>query len=61
MIDRLDTTDEYSMKCDFILNTVIFMDAALYISLRIFFKMLHVCFMILFIGQGVPNETKGIP
>ena len=29
MIDRLDITDEYSMKCDFILNTVIFLDAAL--------------------------------
>ena len=24
MIDRLDITDEYSVKCDFILNTVIF-------------------------------------
>ena len=23
MIDRLDITDEYSVKCDFILNTVI--------------------------------------
>ena len=29
MIDRLDITDEYSVKCDFILNTVIFIDAAL--------------------------------
>ena len=29
MIDRLDITDEYSVKCDFILNTVIFNDAAL--------------------------------
>ena len=28
MIDRLDITDEYSVKCDFILNTVIFIDAA---------------------------------
>ena len=34
MIDRLDTTDEYSVNCDFILNTVIFIDAALNISLR---------------------------
>ena len=34
MIDRLDITDEYSVKCDFVLNTVIFMDAALNISLR---------------------------
>ena len=29
MIDRLDITDEYSLKCDFIFNTVIFIDAAL--------------------------------
>ena len=29
MIDRLDITNEYSVKCDFILNTVIFIDAAL--------------------------------
>ena len=29
MIDRLDIIDEYSVKCDFILNTVIFIDAAL--------------------------------
>ena len=35
MIDRLDITDEYSVKCDF-LNTVIFIDAALNISLRKF-------------------------
>ena len=36
MIDRLDITDKYSVKCDFILNTVIFIDAALNISLRKF-------------------------
>ena len=36
MIDRLDITDEYSVKCDFILNTVIFINAALNISLRKF-------------------------
>ena len=29
MIDRLDITDEYSVKCVFVLNTVIFSDAAL--------------------------------
>ena len=34
MIDRLDITDEYSVKCDFILNTVIFIDTVLNISLR---------------------------
>ena len=38
MIDILDITDEYSVKCDFILNTVIFIDAALNISLRKFWK-----------------------
>ena len=36
MIDRLDITDEYSVKCEFILQTVIFIDAALNISLRKF-------------------------
>ena len=36
MIDRLDITDEYSVKCDFILNTNILIDAALNISLRKF-------------------------
>ena len=34
MINRLDITDEYSVKCDLILNTVTFIDAALNISLR---------------------------
>ena len=28
MINRLDITDEYWVKCDFILNTVIFIDTA---------------------------------
>ena len=36
MIVRLDITDEYLVKCDFILNTVIFIDTALNISLRKF-------------------------
>ena len=36
MFDRLDITDEYSANCDFILNTIIFIDAALNISLRKF-------------------------
>ena len=30
-INRLDMTDEYSVKCDFILNTVTLIDAALVI------------------------------
>ena len=57
MIDRLDITDEYSVNCDFIFNTVIFIDAALNISLRKFWKC-NVLSYYLF-GQGVPNETKG--
>ena len=32
MIDRLDINDEYSVKCVFILNTVIFIDPTLNIS-----------------------------
>ena len=36
IIDRLDITDEYSVKCVFILKTVIFIGAALNISLRTF-------------------------
>ena len=57
MINRLDITDEYSVKCDFILNTVTFIDAALNISLRKLWKC-NVLRFYLF-GQGVPNETKG--
>ena len=34
MIDRLDITDGFSVKCVFILNRVIFIDAALNISFR---------------------------
>ena len=55
IIDRLDITDEYSVKCDLILNTVILIDAALNISLR----KCNVLWFYLF-GQGVPNETKGM-
>ena len=57
MIVRLDITDEYLVKCDFILNTVIFIDAALNISLRKLWKC-NVLWFYLF-RQGVPNETKG--
>ena len=57
MIDRLNITDEYSVKCDFILNTVIFIDAALNFLLRKFWKC-NVLWFCLF-GQWVPNETKG--
>ena len=58
MIDRLDITDEYSVWCDFILNTIVFIDAALNISLRKFWKC-NVLRFYLF-GQGVSNETKGM-
>ena len=58
MINWLDITDEYSVKFDFILNTVIFHDAELNISLRKFWKC-NVLRFYLF-GQGVPNETKGM-
>ena len=57
MINRLNITDEYSVTCDFILNTVIFIEAALNFSLRKFWKC-NVLWFCLF-GQGVPNETKG--
>ena len=57
MIDKLDITDVYSVKYDFILNTVIFIGAALNISLRKFWKC-NVFWFYLF-GQGGPNETKG--
>ena len=57
MIDRLDFTDEYSVNCDFILNTVIFIDSALNISLRKILKCNVLSFYLF--GQGVPNETKG--
>ena len=36
MTDKLDITDEYSVNRDLILNTVIFIEAALNISLRKF-------------------------
>ena len=36
MIDRLDITDGFSVKCVFILNAVIFIDASLNVSLRKF-------------------------
>ena len=58
MIDRLDITDEYLVKCDFILNTVIFINAVLNISLRKVWKC-NILWFYLF-GQGVPNETKGM-
>ena len=58
MMDSLDITDEYPVKCVFILNTVIFIDAALNMSLRKFWKY-NVLWFYLF-SQGVPNETKGM-
>ena len=46
MIDRLDITDEYSVKCEFILKTVIFIDAALNISLKNFENVIFYDFLI---------------
>ena len=57
MIDRLDITNKYSVKCVFILNTVIFIDAALNIWLRKFWNCNVLWFYL--VEQGVPNETKG--
>ena len=58
MVDRLDITDEFSVKCDFILNTVVFIDPMLNISLRKVWKC-HILWFYLF-GQEVPNGTKGM-
>ena len=58
MINRLDIIDGFSVKCVFILHTVIFIDAALNISLRNILKC-NVLWFYLF-GQGVPNKTKGM-
>ena len=55
IIDRLDITDEYSVNSDFILNTVIFIDAALNILFRKFWKCNVLSFYLF--GQGVPNEN----
>ena len=57
MFDRLDITDEYSVNCDFILTTIIFIDGALNISLRKFWKYNVLSFYLF--GQEVPNETQG--
>ena len=57
MFDRIDITDEYSVNCDFILNTIIFIDAELNISSRKFWKYNVLSFYLF--GQEVPNETKG--
>ena len=37
LIDKLDITDEYLVKCNFILNTVILIDAALHIKNVMFY------------------------
>ena len=58
MTDKFDITDGFSVKCVFILNTIIFIDSALNISYRKFWKC-NVLWFYLF-GQGIPNETKGM-
>ena len=47
MIVRLDITDEYLVKCDFILNTVIFYRRSVKYFIKKILKMK--CFMVLFI------------
>ena len=56
MIGRLVITDNCSLKCVFILNAVIFIDALLNISFKKW--KCNVSWFYLF-DQGVPNETKG--
>ena len=56
MIDRLNITDEYSVKCDFILNTVIFIDAALNISLRKFENVMFYDFI--YLAKGFRMRPK---
>ena len=55
MIDRLDT-DEHSVKCDFILNTVIFIDAALNISLINFENVMFYDFI--YLAKGFRMRPK---
>ena len=57
MIDRLDVTDEYLVKCDFILNTIIFIDAALNISLRKF-ETLMFLFYFIYLANGFRMRPK---
>ena len=52
MIDRLVITDNYSVKCVFILNAVIFIDALLNISIK---KWKCIVLWFYLFGQGVPN------
>ena len=47
MIERLDITDDYSVKCAFILNTVIFYRRSVKYIIKKILKMQ--CFMVLFI------------
>ena len=56
MIDRLDITDEYSVKCDFILNTVIFIDTALNISLKKFENVMFFCSI--YLAKGFRMRPK---
>ena len=56
MIVRLDITDEYLVKCDFILNTVIFINAALNISLRNFENVMFYDFI--YLAKGFRMRPK---
>ena len=56
MIDRLDITDGFSVKRVFILNTVIFIDAALNISLRKFENVMFYDFI--YLAKGFRMRPK---
>ena len=56
MIGRLDITDEYPVKCDFILNTIIFIDAALNISFRKFWNVMFYDFI--YLAKGFRMRPK---
>ena len=56
MIDRLDITDEYSVNRDLILNTVIFIDAALNFLLKFFENVMFYDFI--YLAKGFRMRPK---
>ena len=56
MIDRLDITDEYSVKYDFILTTVIFIGAALIFHLEHFENVMFYDFI--YLARGFRMRPK---
>ena len=59
MIDRHDIIDEYSMKCDFISNTVIFIDIALIFHFLFLKRDTHVMFYdFIYLAKGFRMRPK---